>query len=148
MGRQRPGTCLRSLADARDFVPPRPPPPTPPPAHPRAQTAAELPPHPPVLHHQAFSSVLGSLGVVQHLRGLSSNVANYQPLGTPCPKSAFDDKMHNYCQTRASDACCADACNLLAQYSSGNNEYNYIRERRPPATPWGPGVLGRMRTAV
>ena len=42
--------------------------------------------------------------------------------GTPCPKSAFDDKMHNYCATRGTEACCQDDCSLLAQWSSGNNE--------------------------
>ena len=33
---------------------------------------------------QAFASLVGSLNVGQFLRGFSTNVANYQPLGTAC----------------------------------------------------------------
>jgi len=79
---------------------------------------------------QAFATLLSALGIVENLRGLSSNVANYQTIGTPCPNSAFDDKMHNYCAAGGGgygSECCKDDCNLLAQYSAGNNEYNYIQ---------------------
>jgi hypothetical protein len=47
-------------------------------------------------------------------------------LGVPCPASAFDDSMHNYCGSTGG-VCCEDPCALLPQFSSGNNEYNYIQ---------------------
>jgi cellulose 1,4-beta-cellobiosidase len=76
---------------------------------------------------QAFASVLATLRVTDMLRGMSSNVANYQPLGVPCPAQAFDDKMHVWCGGRLGEACCDDPCALIEQWSGGNNEYNYIQ---------------------
>lgn len=67
---------------------------------------------------QAYATLLSTLKVSDKLRGLATNVANYQPLGKPCPASAFDDKMHNYCTNAgAGNDCCDDPCGLLAQYS-------------------------------
>lgn len=60
------------------------------------------------------------------IRGFATNVANYQPLGTPCPSSAFDKNMHSWCDG-SSAACCADPCGLISQYNNGQNEYNYVQ---------------------
>jgi hypothetical protein len=32
-----------------------------------------------------FASAVAELGIEEHLRGVATNVANYQPLGEPCP---------------------------------------------------------------
>jgi len=74
----------------------------------------------------AFASVVNTLLIWDYLRGFTTNVANYQPLGVPCPVSAFDDSMHNFCET-STDACCTDPCGLVSQYSGGNSEYNYVQ---------------------
>lgn len=80
---------------------------------------------------QAYATLLATLRVSDKLRGLSSNVANYQGVGTPCPASAFDDKMHNWCAGAGSGhACCEDPCGLLAQWSAGNNEYKCVAADR------------------
>ena len=69
----------------------------------------------------SFASLVKQLNVAAHLRGMSSNVANYQSLGVACPASAFSNKLPLYCQQHTSDPCCADPCGMLAQWSSGNN---------------------------
>lgn len=76
---------------------------------------------------QSFVNVIKQMGIASKLRGFSSNVANYQALGTPCPSSAFDNQLPLYCQQNSSDACCQDPCKLLSQWNSGNNELNYVQ---------------------
>ena len=71
---------------------------------------------------QAYASLVQSLAIENLVRGFATNVANYQPLGTPCPAEAFDDKMHVWCAANPGSACCDDPCGLVAQYSGGNNE--------------------------
>ena len=75
----------------------------------------------------AFATLVQTLQIETLVRGMATNVANYQPLGTPCPPDAFDSKMHTYCAQHAGEACCDDPCGLIAQYSAGNNEYNYVQ---------------------
>jgi len=72
---------------------------------------------------QAYVSIVSQLGVTSHLRGFTTNVANYQPLGTQCPAVGWClNGMHQ------SDLCCADPCKLESQYDPGNNEMNFVME--------------------
>jgi len=77
---------------------------------------------------EKFATSVGEMGVASKLRGFTSNVANYQGLGTPCNASAFSTQLPLYCKGDGKDdACCADPCGLLSQWNSGNNEYNYVQ---------------------
>jgi hypothetical protein len=38
---------------------------------------------------QVFAQELSSLGIAQFLRGFSTNVANYQPIGVQCPQVGY-----------------------------------------------------------
>ena len=77
---------------------------------------------------EKFATSVSELNVASKLRGFSSNVANYQGLGTPCNASAFSTQLPLYCKGDGKDdACCADPCGLLSQWNSGNNEYNYVQ---------------------
>merc|ERR1712190_313879 len=64
------------------------------------------------------------------LRGFSTNVANYQALGSLCPFEPDQGSRNGYCLNgkHASDACCADPCKLLGQWNPGNNELNYAQD--------------------
>lgn len=81
---------------------------------------------------QAFAKAVGDLGVSSHLRGFSTNVANYQPLGIQCPTQ-------QWCLNNAhpTDPCCSDPCKLLTQYNSANNERNYVLELAAALTSAG-----------
>jgi len=73
---------------------------------------------------QLFAQQVASLpGVLGKIRGFSTNVANYQPLGVQCPQVG-------YCLNgqHQSDPCCADPCKLESQYNPANNELNYAME--------------------
>lgn len=61
------------------------------------------------------------------IRGFTTNVANYQPLGKLCPWEPDQGSRNGYCLNgkHANDTCCADACKLLSQWNPGNNELNY-----------------------
>ena len=74
-----------------------------------------------------YAGLVASLNVQSKLRGFSVNVANYQPLGSPCPPSAFP--LSQYCRQGHSQppACCRDMCHLIDQSSEGNNELNYAQ---------------------
>ena len=77
---------------------------------------------------QYTSLVLQVLGSnILALRGFSTNVANYQPIGIMCPFQSSDGIRNDYCLNgqHQSDPCCADPCALESQYNSGNNELNY-----------------------
>ena len=71
-------------------------------------------------------NILGSNIVA--LRGFSTNVANYQPIGIMCPFQSGSGVRNDYCLggQHQSDPCCADPCNLESQYNPGNNELNYV----------------------
>jgi cellulose 1,4-beta-cellobiosidase len=71
----------------------------------------------------SFVSTVQGLGIVNKLRGFSTNVANYQPIGLACPSVG-------YCLNgqHQSDPCCADPCRLSSQYNPGHNEMNYVQE--------------------
>jgi cellulose 1,4-beta-cellobiosidase len=72
---------------------------------------------------QAFVNIVSQLNVASYLRGFTTNVANYQPLGVQC-------KVVGWClnQMHQSDPCCVDPCKLEGQYNPSNNEHNYAAE--------------------
>lgn len=83
---------------------------------------------------QTFARAVQSLKVVENLRGFSTNVANYQPLGTQCPQTG-------YCLNgqHQSAECCADPCKLEGQYNPANNEMNFVQELAAEITKANPG---------
>eukprot|EP01064_Diplonema_japonicum_P039413 TRINITY_DN986_c0_g2_i1.p1 TRINITY_DN986_c0_g2~~TRINITY_DN986_c0_g2_i1.p1 ORF type:complete len:440 (+),score=115.79 TRINITY_DN986_c0_g2_i1:65-1321(+) len=72
---------------------------------------------------QLFAQEVTRLNVLDKLRGFSTNVANYQPIGIACPqlKWCLNGK-------HQSDPCCADPCHLEGQYNPAQNEANYVME--------------------
>jgi len=72
---------------------------------------------------QSFSQAIQGLGILSKIRGFSTNVANYQPLGVQCQAVGWClNGQHQ------SDPCCADPCRLESQYNPANNELNYVAE--------------------
>jgi len=69
---------------------------------------------------QSYLDLVFELELDEHIRGFSTNVANYQSLGIPCPS-------YDWCleEKHRDDDCCADPCDLLSQYNPANNEYNF-----------------------
>jgi cellulase/cellobiase CelA1 len=77
------------------------------------------------------------------LRGFATNVANYNPIGTPCPREAFrapsgaksplsssGSKATLFCAhptTRNHTCCQQDPCGRLARYSSGATETMFVQ---------------------
>jgi cellulose 1,4-beta-cellobiosidase len=90
----------------------------------------------------AFATLFGTLQIETKIRGFATNVANYQPLGTPCPADAFDSKMHDWCGSHSTEACCSDPCDVVGQYGAGNNEYNYIQALTKAIKKAVPGAPG------
>jgi len=66
------------------------------------------------------------------VRGFTTNVAKYQPLGALCPweshASGIYTNGHCLDNKNPSDACCQDPCHLLRTVSPANNELNYVQE--------------------
>jgi hypothetical protein len=62
------------------------------------------------------------MGIIPHLKGFSTNVANYQPIGEAC--LALE-----YCLNGKNQgaACRADPCQLEGQYNPANNEMNFVQ---------------------
>jgi cellulose 1,4-beta-cellobiosidase len=72
---------------------------------------------------QNFHSIVSDMGITSYLRGFTTNVANYQPLGKQCPQVGWClNGMHQ------TDECCEDPCRLESQYNPANNELNYVME--------------------
>eukprot|EP00036_Acanthoecidae_sp_10tr_P014440 CAMPEP_0206287610 /NCGR_PEP_ID=MMETSP0106_2-20121207/1195_1 /ASSEMBLY_ACC=CAM_ASM_000206 /TAXON_ID=81532 /ORGANISM="Acanthoeca-like sp., Strain 10tr" /LENGTH=443 /DNA_ID=CAMNT_0053718149 /DNA_START=84 /DNA_END=1411 /DNA_ORIENTATION=- len=72
---------------------------------------------------EPFAQKVNELQVARYLRGFTTNVANYQPLGVACPQVGWC--LNNQHQ---SDPCCADPCRLEGQYNPANNEQNFVQE--------------------
>eukprot|EP01006_Ploeotia_vitrea_P012033 TRINITY_DN31983_c0_g1_i1.p1 TRINITY_DN31983_c0_g1~~TRINITY_DN31983_c0_g1_i1.p1 ORF type:complete len:458 (+),score=34.65 TRINITY_DN31983_c0_g1_i1:19-1392(+) len=88
---------------------------------------------------EKFVNIVSQMGIIHLVRGFSTNVANYQPLGTQCPYV-------KYClnHQHQSAKCCADPCHLEGQYNPGNNEHNYAMELQgafAKATGWLPKMV-------
>jgi len=69
------------------------------------------------------------------IRGFSTNVAGYQPLGQMCPwepDSQTEPYRNGYCLNgkNSGDTCCEDPCDLLGQWNPANNEQNYAQMLR------------------
>lgn len=77
-----------------------------------------------------FTKILSELTVdINALRGFSTNVANYQPVGERCPwMPAGDPYRNDYCLNgqHSMEGCCRDPCKLLSQWNPANNEMNYM----------------------
>jgi cellulose 1,4-beta-cellobiosidase len=72
---------------------------------------------------QKYISIVQDLQVTQYLRGFTTNVANYEPLGVQCPQVGWClNNMHQ------GDPCCADPCRLETQWNPANNELNFAME--------------------
>jgi len=79
---------------------------------------------------QKYLTLVKTLDIATHLRGFSTNVANYQQLGSKmCPYDETDGAsgQNTYCLNRQhdEDECCDDPCALEGQYNAGNTELNY-----------------------
>jgi cellulose 1,4-beta-cellobiosidase len=73
---------------------------------------------------QPFAELVRSMNILDKIRGFATNVANYQPLGKPCPAPLW-------CLPSAGNTgaeCCSDGCNLVNQWNPANNEHNYVLE--------------------
>ena len=77
-----------------------------------------------------FIQLLQSMSFdINSLRGFSTNVANYQPLGKMCPWDGTDTR-NDYClpdRQHQSDECCYDPCRLETQWNDSHNEMNYVQ---------------------
>merc|ERR1719330_87650 len=66
------------------------------------------------------------------IRGFSTNVAGYQPLGEMCPWQPDPGQPYRngYCLNgkHKDSRCCADPCKLLSQYDPADNELNFAQE--------------------
>jgi len=72
---------------------------------------------------QSYAQTVSQMGFFNKIRGFSTNVANYQPLGIACPQVGWClNGQHQ------NDACCADPCRLEGQYNPAQNELNYVNE--------------------
>lgn len=79
---------------------------------------------------EAFMTVLKDMDMpLASVRGFSTNVANYQPLGKMCPWAPDQGYRNGYCLQgkHADDECCSDPCKLESQWNPGNNELNYAQ---------------------
>ena len=70
---------------------------------------------------QSYIDLVLELKLDTHIRGFSTNVANYQSLGIQCPT-------YDWCLNpdHREDLCCEDPCDLISQYNPANNELNFV----------------------
>jgi len=71
---------------------------------------------------QQFANLIAQLNIQNFIRGFSTNVANYQPLGVQCPSTQWC--LNNQHQN---DPCCYDPCKLESEWNPANNEQNYVQ---------------------
>jgi len=78
-----------------------------------------------------FAGLVSELNVASKIRGFSTNVANYQPIGELCPwESKSSPTRNDYCLQGGSggnSSCCSDPCKLESQWNPANNELNYAQ---------------------
>jgi len=72
---------------------------------------------------QQFVQLVNGMNINNKIRGFSTNVANYQPVGIACPSVGYCLNGQNQ-----NDPCCADPCHLEGQYNPAQNEMNYVME--------------------
>jgi hypothetical protein len=90
-----------------------------------------------------FMEILKSLDLpLERVRGFSTNVAKYMPLGVMCPWEADDSGTYQngHCLggKNQNDLCCDDPCRLLEQSSAATGELNYAQQLVRAAK----GILG------
>jgi cellulose 1,4-beta-cellobiosidase len=89
---------------------------------------------------QAFVSLMIEIGILDKIRGFTTNVANYQPLGEGalCPAEAYEragEMLHgavlgvaDWCKKHVEHACCTeDPCEVLGLGSGGSTELSYVQ---------------------
>lgn len=90
----------------------------------------------------AFLQLLKELDLpFDKMRGFATNAGNYQPLGYLCPSEGHVEVYRNvFCNDpiAKSHPCCDDACSLLDQGNSANNELNFGADLARAAR----GILG------
>jgi len=82
---------------------------------------------------KVFMNLLKELDLPwSHIRGFSTDVSGYQPLGIMCPWDPDSTYRNGYCLNgkHQDDPCCYDPCSLEKQYDPANNELNYAQELR------------------
>jgi len=72
---------------------------------------------------QLYVQICTSLNILSKVRGFATNVANYQPIGMPCPSVGYCLNGQNQ-----GNPCCSDPCHLSSQYNPAHNEMNYVME--------------------
>lgn len=73
-----------------------------------------------------FIKEIKALKITDKIRGFSTNVANYNPVGQKCPNVGT-------CRESASGKhpCCrTDPCKMASQYNAGHTEINYVQQLR------------------
>jgi len=80
-----------------------------------------------------FMSTLKGLDLpLDKVRGFSTNVAGYQPLGYMCPwlPGNAQPYRNGYCLNgrHSGEPCCEDPCGLLSQYDPADSELNFAQE--------------------
>jgi len=77
---------------------------------------------------------------VEQIRGFSTDVSGYQPLGIMCPWEPDTKYRNAYCLNgkHQDDPCCYDPCGLEKDWDPANNELNYAQELHVAAR----GILG------
>tara|TARA_B110001452_G_scaffold171935_1_gene143991 strand:- start:415 stop:2154 length:1740 start_codon:yes stop_codon:yes gene_type:complete len=101
---------------------------------------------------RSFVRAVCRLGLHEHARGFSTNVANYNPLGLPCPAEAFSrgETPAHYCRWVAPSApCCTQQLGpcertRLAEYNSGAGELMYAQLLARQAQEQCPGFAPRI----
>lgn len=86
-----------------------------------------------------FMDLLKELDLPMHgIRGFSTDVSGYQPLGIMCPWEGDVGYRNGYCMIgHQDDPCCRDPCSLLSKEKI-NNELNYAQQVHMAAN----GILG------
>lgn len=82
---------------------------------------------------QKYMALLKELNLDwSHIRGFSTDVSGYQPLGIMCPWEPDATYRNGHCLNgkNKDDPCCSDPCDSLSQWDPANNELNYAQELR------------------
>lgn len=71
---------------------------------------------------QGFQKIVQELNIISKIRGFATNVANYQPIGTPCPSIGFCLPSN---PQNLNHPCCIDPCRFVSEWNPCPNEANY-----------------------
>jgi len=105
---------------------------------------------------QAFVSLMVEIGILDKIRGFSTNVANYQTLGLEelCPAAAFAQAgqvvhgatqgVAEWCKTNTHSCCDTDPCDVMNLGSGGATELSFVQtlqEHFALQTGWQPHFI-------